>query len=87
MGDKETIDEAFNERNMLALMMADRYYIDPENNWKVLVLFTPKGQLTFHVPPDFETYNLRKVEPCWDGHTTEEKWDRVKEYLKERKIW
>jgi len=81
MGDKETLDEAFLERNMLALMLANRYYIDPENGWKVLVIDIPEGQLTFHVPPDFDTHHLRKTEPCWDGHTTTEKWERVKKHM------
>lgn len=80
VGNKETIDEAFHERNMLALLFCRGYY-EPEdgNGWKVLVLDTPAGQLTFHVPPDFPTYGKPELDPSeWDGHTTEEKWGRVK---------
>lgn len=81
MGENETADEDFYERNMLALILADGWYIDPENKWKVLVIYLPSGQLTFHVPPDFDTMKLRRIAPCWDGHTTAEKWERVKRFL------
>lgn len=79
MGEKETADEAFYERNMLALLYADGWYWHDE--WKVLVINSPAGQLTFHVPPDFDTFNLPQIKPCWDGHTTEEKFNRIKRYL------
>lgn len=38
------------------------------------------GQMTFHVPDDFDMGNLREIEPNWDGHSTEEKWLRVMEW-------
>lgn len=41
------------------------------------------GKITFHVPDSFDIGNLPKIEPNWDGHTTEEKWRRI---LTEREI-
>ena len=80
MGEEETVNEAFYERNMLALMLADGYYW--HDGWKVLVINSIEGQLTFHIPPDFDTFDLQEIEPCWDGHTTQEKWVRVKLIIK-----
>jgi len=42
---------------------------------RVISLFD--GSATFHVPDDFDLGNLQQIEPNWDGHTTEEKWERV----------
>lgn len=35
------------------------------------------GQVTFHVPDDFDMGTLREIEPNWDGHTTEQKWEKM----------
>jgi hypothetical protein len=75
MGALETADEAFYERNMLALLYARGYYW--HDGWKVLVIDSPAGQLTYHVPKDFETYRLPEIKPCWDGHTTDKKHQRI----------
>ena len=82
MDEKETADEALFERNMLALLLARGYYW--HEGWKVLVCDIPTGQLTFHVPKDFNTKDLPEIKPCWDGHTTEEKWGLVIQHLHQR---
>lgn len=41
------------------------------------VLSLSKGAITFHIPDDFDVGKLRKIQPNWDGHTTEQKWRRV----------
>lgn len=47
---------------------------------RVISLFG--GKATFHVPDSFPISDkLPKIEPNWDGHTTEEKWNHVKERL------
>ena len=79
MGTKETADEAFYERNMLALLYADGWYW--HEGWKVLVIDSPAGQLTYHVPPDFDIGWLPEVSPQWDGSTTEQKHNRIKKYM------
>lgn len=37
------------------------------------------GGVTFHVPDDFNLGSLPEIEPNWNGHTTEEKWNLVME--------
>lgn len=43
------------------------------------VLSLKGGAMCFHIPDDFEVGNLPQIERNWDGHTTEEKWQRVLE--------
>ena len=66
-------------RNMIALRFADGWYFDVENNWEgwKRVLSLDAGKMTFHIPDDFKIGDLRQIEPNWDGHTTEEKWQRI----------
>lgn len=75
----QTIDLAYFERNMLALKYADGWYYDTENNWDgwKRVLSLDGGKCNFHIPDSFPVGNLPQIEPDWDGHTTEEKWDRI----------
>lgn len=82
---EETKDLAYWERNVLALKYADGYYDDLENNYPgwLRVLSLDNGKITFHIPDDFNVGNLLKIQPNWDGHTTELKWKRI---LDERKV-
>jgi hypothetical protein len=41
------------------------------------VLSLDGGKITFHIPDDFDVGTLPMIEPNWDGHTTQEKWQRV----------
>lgn len=59
---------------------------DPsEPGWPVVYIETPEGQLSWHVPkeevilPD----QCRADKPEWDGHTTEEKQERIRRLLRE----
>lgn len=82
MSDKETIDLAYWERNMLALRFAEGWYYDTDNNydgWK-RVLSLKNGTMCFHIPDDFDVGQLKRIRPNWDGHTTEEKWQSVMYY-------
>lgn len=36
------------------------------------------GSVSFHVPDSFDLGDLPEIQPNWDGHTTEEKWNRIK---------
>jgi hypothetical protein len=82
MSDKETADLAYWERNMLALLFANGWYYDDDNNWPGWrrVLSLKDGRITFHIPDDFDVGNLRRITPNWDGHTTERKWQRVMKF-------
>lgn len=44
------------------------------------VLTLDSGAVTFHIPDDFLVGDLPEVERNWDGHTTQEKWERVLAY-------
>ena len=81
LNDKEVIELAYQERNLLALRYADGWYTDPNsvdyNGWG-RVLSLDGGRMTFHIPDSFPVGgNLKEIEPNWDGHTTKEKWIRV----------
>lgn len=98
MGEKETTDLAYWERNMLALVLANvlkevyvpsltggtqlvttrsGWYYDRDNNWEgwLRVISINNGSMTFHVPDAFDLGDLPEIEPNWDGHTTQEKWE------------
>lgn len=91
ISDEEAKNGAYWERNMLALFIGilsnDSVSNDPrridcgwywggiENYGRVISLFN--GEMTFHVPDGFDLGRLQEIEPNWDGHTTEEKWERV----------
>ena len=34
--------------------------------------------MCFHIPDDFDLGNLPQIDDDWDGHTTKEKWERMK---------
>lgn len=60
---------------------------DPsEPDWPVVFIDTPAGQVSWHVSQvDYENH-LRWLRPYpghWDGHTTEEKWDRCEMWAEE----
>jgi len=41
------------------------------------VLTLEDGAITFHIPDDFDVGNLPEIRNNWDGHTTEQKWERI----------
>ena len=77
------VEQAYYERNMIALRYADGWYYDDngEDGWK-RILCLDNGKMTFHIPDDFKIGNLKQIKPTWDGHTTEEKWQRVEDMRK-----
>jgi hypothetical protein len=60
-------------------------YNDPsEPDWPVVYMNAPTGQLSWHISPsDVHLFaHVVKVEPGavrWDGHTTPEKYERIRE--------
>jgi hypothetical protein len=82
------VDRAYAERNACALAFAHMAEAagwtvgllkDPEEpDWPVLVVETPRGQVSWHLPADevpVDRFDVHRVE--WDGHTTREKYDRL----------
>jgi len=55
-----------------------------EDEWKnVVFIDLPTGQVSWHIHKDELVYfpGLPTYKGVWDGHTVEEKYDRVKKYL------
>jgi hypothetical protein len=84
-------EPAYRERARLAAFVASIFPSricanDPaEPGWPVLYVETPEGQLSWHLSPgDLDLFDrVPRVnvgdpdEPMWDGHTTEEKYERL----------
>lgn len=49
---------------------------DNQNNWPVAIIHLPEGQVSWHMEPD-------KIE--YDGHSTEEKYNVIGNYIKNLK--
>ena len=82
----------YQERAHLVALLSTHYpavlsYNDPqEPEWPVCYIWTPHGQLSWHIAPDdlhlFD--HLCVQEPAkaqWDGHTTEVKYERIRAAL------
>lgn len=77
----------YRERAHLVAHLASLYpstigLTDPnEPDWPVVTIDTLEGQMTWHVSVDdldlFEHVE-RSLDPEWDGHTTEEKYERLR---------
>lgn len=85
-------DGAYRERAHLVAHLASLYpsHIGPNDpttpDWAVLTLETPTGQMSWHIAPDdiglFEHVPTTTNEPAWDGHTTEQKYERLRALAK-----
>lgn len=84
------MNEVYRERAHLVANLALQYpsvlaYNDPEEpSWPLVYVQGPAGQMSWHVSPDdldlFEGVPLVHPEDpraAWDGHTTEEKYERL----------
>lgn len=88
----DTKNLAYWERNMLALLAAQALNVAREedsNGWYEhegdgfegwsRVISLEDGKITFHVPDSFDLGDLPRIEPNWDGHSTFEKWENVRQ--------
>jgi len=83
-------DSAYKERNKLVALLTKFFpsflakendaYLNFYNIHWVVYLETPKGQLSWHIP-DLDLFLFdgvrRMATYIWDGHTTEEKYERL----------
>jgi hypothetical protein len=82
------VDRAYAERNAVVIAFAHMaeqegwrvgLLEDPtEPEWPVIVIETPRGQVSWHIPADelpVDRFDARRVE--WDGHSTREKYNRL----------
>jgi len=80
------MNDVYWERNQLVLALTKLYKswssIEPqEPEWLIIFIELPTGQVSWHVPKaEYDQYfSHLPVEPnVWDGHTTEEKYDRLR---------
>lgn len=96
---KKFTDAAYTERNKLAVLLAHTAFLRGwkagrswdlfgEPGWQnVVIIDLPTGQVSWHVgQADVESTRLRtlpKYDGKYDGHSTDEKWARVSEYIRE----
>lgn len=85
-------DGAYRERAHLLAWLATHYpavmvpALDlPEAGWWLLYITAPTGQMSWHISPRDAGLlaHVERIEPDdprarWDGHTTEEKYDRIR---------
>lgn len=83
---EEQKNGAYWERNMLALYMAYNYDTSASAGWYYSeegwegwsrVISLEQGSITFHIPDDFDIGYLPEIDPNWDGHTTQQKWQHL----------
>jgi len=54
------------------------WYYDTDNNWEGWKrVISIGGDITYHIPDDFDVGELPEIKPNWDGHTTKEKYQRM----------
>jgi hypothetical protein len=77
----------YRERAHLVAFLAAAYnstigFTDPdEPDWAVVTIDTPEGQMAWHISPDdMDLFGHVSNYPDarWDGHTTEEKYERLR---------
>lgn len=80
--------EVYRERARLVAFLTSIYscyigYTDPdEPEWAVVMVYTPAGQMSWHIAAeDMDLFDGRACDGVgdWDGHTTEEKYQRLEQ--------
>lgn len=89
-------DGAYRERAHLVAHLASLYpsqiaYSDPDaHDWPVVTIETPTGQMSWHIAPtDVELFahveRQNGLVLPWDGHTTEQKYERLQQLTRRTK--
>jgi len=86
-----TCNEVYRDRNLVVQLAAklasdlgyNVYYgADPNApGWPVLFIELPTGQVSWHIPQAEVIASAPLESDPWDGHTTEEKHDRIRRFL------
>jgi hypothetical protein len=90
---KEKVDNAYRERNDVVLgfaALASRYgwlvgvsHDDRDTCWPVLMIETPFGQMSWHLPKGDLPSSIPACSKEWDGHNTDEKYNRLRDLVKD----
>ena len=89
----DTLEEAYFDRNQAVLLAArlartlglrTGWHTDPdEPGWPVLFIELPTGQVSWHIPKaEADTWHPIWFSG-WDGHTLEQKRERISDFLKQ----
>lgn len=94
---KEQLDAVYAERNLCVALIARMAQMqgypvllrmNDEPGWHIVFITLPTGQVSWHFQdselPLFQGYPVAwyNVGSEWDGHTTEEKYERVKKFIR-----
>jgi hypothetical protein len=89
----DALNAAYRERAHLVALLAALYpsemHENPDadyDNWPIVMVKTPAGQMGWHLAPnDVDLFDHVVFERTvdWDGHSTEEKYRRVRELTSE----
>lgn len=83
-------DKAYRERAHLVAYLAACYPSEMTqehegDQWPVVFVLGPTGQMSWHIAradlPLFDHVGWHGLEPTWDGHTTDEKYQRLAELI------
>lgn len=87
---EKELDSVYRERNLLACTLATLFEShaynmagwcpapDTDDEWAIVWIYTPFGQLSWHVPREMaDELGPPQAEDEWDGHSTTEKNDRL----------
>jgi hypothetical protein len=88
---REAVQSVYTERNAVVMAfvlfaMTQGWkggvkFFDEDPMWPVILIDTPKGQCSWHVPMETVPSTMPLYEGEWDGHTTEEKYQRLTELV------
>lgn len=89
--DPVILDDVYADRNLLAQLAAVLAQMaglqvgiapDPaEPGWPVVYINLPTGQVSWHIPSDELVSQLPSYQHSWDGHSSDEKQERVRRFL------
>lgn len=90
---EEELQAVYRERNLLAVAFttlcydtgagAAGWYQHGGEGWAVVYVTLPEGQMSWHVPEELIPEDLpRVVSEEYDGHTPEQKNDRLTDYIR-----
>lgn len=89
-------DAVYRERAHLLALLATHYPArvwrdEDEPQWPVLYIDLPTGQVSWHLNlSDLDLFaHVDSGHETWDGHTTDEKYERIREWtrLRARRAW
>lgn len=82
--------DVYTERTHLVALLAQIYpsgwdYTDPEYpDWPIVYIDLPTGQVSWHISPEdwWVCANIpRRHGAIWDGHSTDEKYGRIRQLM------